>query len=40
MIIKILEEVRRINKHNEKLKFSNRFRKCIKESNRDEEYNN
>ena len=39
MIIKMLKKVRRINKYNEKLKFSNRFRKCIKESNRDEEYN-
>ena len=36
----MLKEVRRMNKHNEKLEFSKRFGKCIKESNKDEEYSN
>ena len=40
MIIKMLKEVRRMNKHSEKLEFSNRVRKCINKSNIAKEYNN
>ena len=40
MIIKMLKEVRRMNKHNDNLEFSNRIRKCINKSNIAKEYNN